>query len=187
MSAVDRDPVYDLESSLPGSGRSGSYIDNEQGSSSTDTGYGAVEQEEEKMQLANRETVIVVRLRLLVFLVLLLASISVSAVVYYTANDAEETEAETQYDSAAERVIEAFIDIVDSKLATVSSLGVAAIAHGVDHTNAWPFVTLSRFQQRAATAREESGALYVHINPMVSESDRQEWEEFVVGEDSDWM
>jgi hypothetical protein len=66
----------------------------------------------------------------------------------------------------------------------MSSLGVAAI---VDYTRTWPFVTLSSFQQRAATAKEESGALYVHINHMVSESDRKKWEEFVVGEDSNWM
>jgi hypothetical protein len=184
MSALDRVPVDEIDSLSDSS--SSSDNDNDTGSSSA--GSSADQEDEKVIQLANRETVIVFRLRLLVFLVLLLASIAVSAVVYTITHDAEEAEAKTQYEGAAERVIDAFIDIVDSKLATVSSLGVAAIAHSVDHdTQTWPFVTLSRFQQRAATVREESGALYVHINPMVSESDRQEWEEFVVGEDSNWM
>jgi hypothetical protein len=184
MSALDRVPVDEIES-LSDSSKSSSDDDNEDNDAGSSSAGSSAE--DEKIQLANRETLIVFRLRLLVFLVLLLASIAVSVVVYYITNDAEEAEAKTQYDGAAERVIEAFIGIVDSKLATMSSLGVAAIAHGVDHTRTWPFVTLSSFQQRASTAREESGALYVQINPMVSESDRQEWEEFVVGEDSNWM
>jgi hypothetical protein len=184
MSAFDRDKEDDLES-LSSGGSSGSINGDDAGSSSA--GSSAKEQKEEKIELANRESTIVFRLRLLVFLVLLIAAVAVSLIVYYITYGAEEEESKTQYESAAEKVLEAFNNIVDHKLAAVSSLGVALIAHGVDHTRTWPFVTLSSFQQRAATAREESGALYVHINPMVSESDRQEWEEFVVGEDSNWM
>ena len=48
-------------------------------------------------------------------------------------------------------------------------------------------MTLSSFEQRAATARKESGAIYLHINPLVTNATRKEWEEFVVGEDSYWM
>jgi hypothetical protein len=181
MSALDRDKEDDLESLSS----AGSNNGDDAGSSSA--GSSAKEQEEEKIELANRESTIVFRLRLLVLLVLLLAAVAVSLIVYYITSGAEEEESRTQYEGAAEKVLEAFDNIVEHKLGAVSSLGVAFIAHGVDHTRTWPFVALSSFQQRAATAREASGALYVHINPMVSESDRQEWEKFVVGEDSNWM
>jgi Na+-transporting methylmalonyl-CoA/oxaloacetate decarboxylase gamma subunit len=184
MSALDRVPDDDLDSVSSG-GSNGSY-DDDRGSSSG--GSSSKEQEEEdKIELANRESTIVFRLRLLVFIVLLLAAVAVSLIVYYITSGAEEEESKSQYEAASEKVIEAFKEIVDHKLGAVSSLGVAAIAHGVDHTRNWPFVSLSSFQQRAATARAESGALYVHISPMVSESDREEWDEFVTGEDSNWM
>jgi membrane protein required for beta-lactamase induction len=185
MSALNRDKENDLESFSSGDS-SGSNNGDDAGSSTA--GSSAKEQEEEKIiELASRESTIVFRLRLLVFLVLLIAAVAVSLIVYFITYGAEEEESKTQYEGAAEKVLEAFDNIVDHKLAAVSSLGVALIAHGVDHIRTWPFVTLSSFQQRAATAREESGALYVQINPMVSESDRQEWEKFVVGEDSKWM
>ena len=91
-------------------------------------------------------------------------------------------------DGAAKKVLESFMDIVDSKLGAVTSMEVAIIAHGVDHVRTWPFVTLSSFQQRASTARKQSGALYVHINPMVTEDQKDEWEVFVLGKnDSYWM
>ena len=52
-------------------------------------------------------------------------------------------------------------------MAAIASLGVALIAHVEDHeTQEWPFVTLSSFQQRAETARKQSGAIYVHVNPV---------------------
>ena len=48
-------------------------------------------------------------------------------------------------------------------------------------------VTLSSFQQRASTARKQSGALFLHINPMVEDYEKKEWEQFVVSNDSYWM
>jgi hypothetical protein len=83
--------------------------------------------------------------------------------------------------------LDAFRNIVEQKLGAISAVGVATIAHGVDHARFWPFVTLSSFQQRCATARSLSDALFVSINPFVNESQRIEWEEYVVSNDSYWM
>ena len=140
-----------------------------------------------KEELARQETAAVLGLRLLVFLVLFLAAVAVSIIVFYVTSGAEVDESKTQYDGAAQKVLQAFSDIVNSKLGAVSSLGVASIAHGVDHYRTWPFVTLSSFQQRSATARSQSGSLYVHMNPYVTDEDRKEWEAFVVSNDSSWM
>jgi hypothetical protein len=184
-SRLGQDPTHDADGDSSDSDNDNDHDHDDNGSSST--GSNAKEQEEEKITLAKNETIAVVRLRLCVFFVLLMAAIAVSVIVYYTTSTAETKESESQYEGAAEKVIQAFLDIVDSKLATVSSVGVTAIAYGIDQQRDWPFVTLSSFQQRAATVIEESGALYLDINPMVSESDRQEWEKYVVGNNSNWM
>lgn len=147
----------------------------------------AAEGEEQKLNLAKNETAAVFKLRLLVFLVLFLASVAVSIIVYLVSASAEKDEYRSQYEGASKKVLESFLDIVDTKLGAVSAMGVAIIAHGVDHLRSWPFVTLSSFQQRASTARKQSGALFVHINPMVHATQKEEWESFVVSEDSYWI
>jgi hypothetical protein len=140
---------------------------------------------EEKEELAQKETRHVFMLRVLVVMVLLLAAVAVSLVVYFITRNAEIDEFETQYTALAETVLRAFEDIVTEKLGAISSVGVAAIAHGVDHRRDWPFVTLSFFQERSATARSLSGALSISINPMVNDAQRSEWEKFVVEEEEE--
>jgi uncharacterized membrane protein len=181
MSALRQDLVCDVESLADSASDAYDDDDNETGSSSA----GSIAYE--KMELAKKETLAVFRLRFLMFIVLLMSAMMLIVIIYYITAGGEDEEYKSQYEVASKKVLKAFIDIVDSKLAAVTSLGVAATAHGVDHTRTWPFVTLSSFQQRSATARDQSGSLYVHINPMVNESDRQEWEDFVVGEDASWM
>jgi hypothetical protein len=140
----------------------------------------------EKEQLAAKESKTVFLLRVVVIIVLLLAAVAVSVVVYLITRNAEIDEYETQYKALADTVLRAFEDIVTQKMGAISSVGVAAIAHGVDHKREWPFLTLSSFQERSATARSLSGALFVSINPLVKETERTEWEKFVV-EEAGWI
>ena len=142
----------------------------------------------EQEQLAKEETLQINRLRWWGFKVLLLAALIISVIVYMISRNAQNDEYEKAYDGAAKLITDAFTDIMTSKMGAVSSMGVALIAHGKDHAREWPFVTLSSFQQRASTALAQSGAIYLHVNPLVSEEDRHEWEhDFVIGEDADWM
>jgi len=67
------------------------------------------------------------------------------------------------------------------------AVSLLLLAHGVDHLRDWPLVTLSSFQQRASTARKNSGALYIHINPYVNEDTRAEWEEYAAVDEDGWM
>jgi hypothetical protein len=167
---------------------SGISIGEESGScfSETETGSRATEvSEAEKEELAQKETEHVLMLRVLVVLVLLLAAVAVSIVVYTITENAEIDEFETQYTALSETVLRTFEEIVTEKMGAISSVSVAAIAHGVDHHREWPFVTLSFFQERSATARSLSGALSVSINPVVSDAQRSEWEKFVVEEEED--
>jgi hypothetical protein len=155
--------------------------------SSGSKGMGAASQDSSsKEQLAQSETNAVFRLRVLVISILLLAGTSLSVVVYYISRKAEGNEFETQFEGTAQKVIDSFEDIVHHKLGAISSVAVAAIAHGIDHQRFWPFVSISAFQQRCSNARSLSKALLLSISPHVNQTNRDEWEHFVA-EDHSWM
>jgi len=140
-----------------------------------------------KKELAARETKTVFWSRVLAFVCLLIAALVVSLIVYFLAKEAEMEEFETHYDGSSAKVLQAFQGIVDQKLLAVGSIEVAAIAEGQYHDKSWPLMTLPAFQERAATARSLSGSLFLSINPIVNETNRLEWEQFVEEEGSDWM
>ncbi len=142
-----------------------------------------------KGQLARRETENVNRLRYLVLAILFMAAAGVSVLVFHISKQSEKEEMESQFVSASERLSEAFDGIRTERIATLASLAVAAIAHGVDHSRDWPFVSLSSYQQRAFTAKQNSGVLQVSIAPFVSREDRTLWEEYVVSNEAevDWI
>ena len=140
-----------------------------------------------KLQFAKRETKAVLRLRLLVFDFLIVTSLAMSLIVYFWSTSAELAEYEAQYKVASGRVIDAFLDIANTKLASIAGVAVELEVHGQENGNQWPFVTLSRFQERTSTAMSQSGALYLHVNPLVTLDERKEWELYSAGEDSLWM
>ncbi|CAB9517391.1 Receptor-type guanylate cyclase gcy [Seminavis robusta] len=151
------------------------------------TKSGSEEDDDGKLQFAKRETQAVLRLRLLVFDFLIVATIAVSLITYFTSTSAEMAEYNSQYDAAAEKVMDAFMDIAVSKLAAVSGLAVTMAAHAEETQSLFPFVTLSRFQERAATYLDQSGALYIHVSPLVVKEQRKDWELYVTGNESLWI
>ena len=84
-------------------------------------------EETERVNLADKETAAVFRLRLLVLLVLLLAAVVVTVIVYFITSTAQKDEYKNQYEGAAKKVLDSFMDIMESKLGAVSSMGVAII------------------------------------------------------------
>lgn len=68
--------------------------------------------------------------------------------------------------------------IVQNRLEAQGSLIVAMTAHGIDHGKSWPFVTLSSFQERAATIMDSSGVLFVGFTPIVPHQHREAWENY---------
>jgi len=155
------------------------------GSTSTQEAY-KEKDEQEKIELAKKESIAVFRLRVLVFVVLFFASIAVSIIVYFITAGALQDQLDAQCEGASKKLMDTFQDIVQTKLGAVSSLGVALIANAIDHNREWPFISLSNFQQRAATARSQSRALYITVCPYIEESKREEWEQYV-REDNSWM
>lgn len=148
----------------------------------------ADETETTKLALAQTETAFIQRLRILVFLVLAAAAATVSVTVFNITSDADDSQAEGHFDATAEKIIDAFHSVVYARLSSIASMGIAIIAHGMDHDGDWPFVTLSSFQHRAMSVREQSGAIYLHLNPIVRPVQRSEWETFVAqSSDAQWV
>lgn len=155
--------------------------------------------EADQLDVARRETKAVFGVRFLIFIMLLLAALAVSIIVYLITSRAEQQEYETQYEGAYKKVMSSFADIVKIKLGGISTLGVAVMAHGdttaaaaaaegiPTTTGGFPFVTLPRFQQRAAAIRSQSGALYLHVNPMVTAEQRAEWINYASSQENYWM
>lgn len=126
-------------------------------------------------------------LRLLVCLILLLAALAVSFMVYSLTYNSEAEQYVVQFDGAASKLEETFMDIANDKIGAAGALVVALVAHSIDHVRTWPFVTLSSFQRRAASTKEQSGALYIGINPIVKREERLEWENYTINDpDAQW-
>lgn len=95
-----------------------------------------------ELDLAKTETAIVARLRFIVLLVLFVSAISVAFVVFHVTSEVENQAFESEFLAAAETLVDAFIDISESKLGAIASLGVAIIAYGIDHRYRWPFISI---------------------------------------------
>ena len=143
--------------------------------------------QEQEDKVAERETGQVFRLRVLVILVLLLAAVAVSFTTYHITKNAEDDEFENAFKATSAKVLETFEEILPQNIGAIASLALATVAHGVDHSRDWPFVTLSSFQQRATKARSLSNALFIAIAHSVTAENRIEWEDFVTETDSLWM
>lgn len=141
----------------------------------------------QKENLGQRETRVVFRLRLLVFLVMTLAAAAVSITVYFITSRSEQDLFETQFDGAASKVLETFQNVLGQNVAAITTLSVAVIAHGIDHSRDWPFVTLSSFQQRSSTVRKLSDTLLLSVCPLVTDQDRREYEQLIKTPDIYWM
>ena len=140
-----------------------------------------------KDQISRKESQAVLRLRILVIIVLLGAAAGVSIVVYYVTMRAQQEEYRIQYEGVSEKVLQSFSDVI-FQMGAISGLAVAASAQSVDYNSEWPFLTLSNFQQRAGNARTLSQALYVSLNPIVTEENRAKWEEYVLSNSNNyWM
>ena len=115
------------------------------------------------------------------------------------ASTSEKDDFETQYYGMSRQLIVAFNDIVVEKISVLGSLRVSIMAHALDWnrqqqqllntTNviSWPFVTISSFQQRAATVRKLSSSLYIGFYPVVEGYQRTEWESYSAKEKNVWM
>ena len=77
--------------------------------------------------------------------------------------------------------------IATEKMQAAGNLVVAMVAYSQDSDSSWPFITLSSFQERAATTKDLSGILYLGANPVVSRENRLAWENYTNNHpDANW-
>lgn len=196
-------PMEDLDPSLlddseEGSKSGSSNIEKSSGTDADVSGYGSTtdtrrtssddDTQTIKNVLARHETQQVFRLRLLVILILIAAATSISVTIYYIVRGAEMDEFELQYYGAANKIVDAFQDVL-VQMSAVSGIAVSLTADTLkaNATESWPFVTMSNFQERAGSARKLSGAIYVSINPIIESNQLYAWERYVQSDVNKWV
>jgi hypothetical protein len=135
---------------------------------------------------ASRETKNVFRLRVTVICILILATAGISCGVYAVTQSAEKAEFDAQLTGNSDKVLRSFEEIFKEKFGALSTLGVSFTSFASGHNLTWPFVTMNDFQQRAASARRVSNALYTQILPIISGANKEEWERYSV-ENKGWL
>jgi len=81
----------------------------------------------QQLQVAQTETAAILRLRVLIFLALLISALTVCIIVYVVGRNAQESEYSKQYRAASKVVVDAFLDIMDSKMGAIANLGVTLV------------------------------------------------------------
>jgi hypothetical protein len=190
--------------------------------SGTATGVGSSSGDKEESAKAiqeaitKRESAAVLKLRILVIFILLATAVAVCAVIFLQTWASQEEEFQTQYEGAAQKIVNSvswfrhsrldfqrrkliltillilllfipqFDDIVN-QMGAISGLGVQYSAYSTDNDLQWPMVTMSYFQQRAGNARLLSGALFLSVSPVVMPGYVKKWGEYVNSGNNSWM
>ena len=96
---------------------------------------------------------------------------------------------EIQYEGNVDKILEIFEGIFNQVGSSIGGLGLDITAYSEDHDpKNWPFQTISNFPGRAGNARALSGALFISVNHLVSHSQKQQWEEYVLSNTTNtWM
>lgn len=168
-----------------------SLTSNTNGNKSSASGSVASDQTESnsaiRAQLTKKETRNVVMLRVAVILILATVASVVSVIIFCVTNNAETDDYHRDFEGVSTKILDKYEQIVE-RIGSVTSIASAATMYGLDHQEAeWPFLTMSFFQQRSTTVRQLSGALYVALAPLVTESNKAAWETYVVGNDREWV
>lgn len=137
-------------------------------------------------EIASSESRNVFRARVVVIFILALVAAGISAGVFIITSRAEEAEFDAQWQGNSVKVINSFEEIFKEKFGALSTLGVSFTSYASGHNKTWPFVTMNDFQQRAASARRVSRALYTQILPIITAENKEMWEQYSV-ENRGWL
>ena len=86
----------------------------------------------------------------------------------------------TQYEEYANEIISVSQHRAHQIVGTLDGISVTTTSYALDQELTWPFVKLPHFEERGFQVLEQSGATYVALVPLVSETDRLEWETWSV-------
>ena len=138
--------------------------------------------DEERKTLAKNETRAVSVLRIFVLLVLFVTAILVSLAVFFYTRDVQEDEFKARFESIADSVMNSFHDAVERKLGAMDAISASLTSSALSSGDQFPFVTFPDFDVRASTARVQADAIYIMWMPLVTDDQREEWENYTVRE-----
>ncbi len=69
---------------------------------------------------------------------------------------------------------------MEQKIAAIAAHGITIALSALETNRTWPFVTISKFQERYASARTLSGSYHFDFVPIVTDENRLDWEEYSV-------
>jgi hypothetical protein len=112
-------------------------------------------QDPEKIEkvLAHAETRQIFWIRLTLILILMVATALVSSAIFFRTRNAEVTEFETQFVDHAVKIIDAMEVHMQHTLGAVDNLGVLYTSYARTSESRWPYVTISEFEFRGASAK----------------------------------
>jgi signal transduction histidine kinase len=131
-------------------------------------------------ELATLETRAVNILRVLVMVFLIATASLVCTCVYIFTREGETKHFELEYEDNTVRIIKAFHDSVEQKLGAINTLSTQMTSYALYTNKTFPFVTLPNFAVRGADLRLQGKAMIVHWMPLVSDDNREEWEEYAL-------
>ena len=104
----------------------------------------------------------------------------VSAGVYLYTRSEEWQKFTTTFEDDALQVLESFHDMVERNLGAVGSLSTDFTSYALQSNSSFSFVTLPDFALRGSHFRSLSGSHIVHWLPLVTDENREAWEEYAL-------
>jgi hypothetical protein len=141
-----------------------------------------------RYEIAKRQSTFVFYVKRLVIGTMLVSSAIISAAMYISRSNGETDELKSQMFGTTRLIKNSFVHIAERSIEAMAALKVSAVSQGIEEGyNSWPFVTIPNFQERAKIVHDSSKSIFVAVHPVVSDKNRYMWEQFVVGNGSDWM
>jgi hypothetical protein len=173
----DGDDSSNDTGSRSGSG-SGSGLDSSHSDSNTGTSAG-MSRESEADIIASKVSKQVWWLKVSVICVLIAAAVLVAVAIYLSTERSEVSTFEAAFQDHASKIFDTFKFNVERKLGAIDALSVAVTSLAVDSGKTFPFFTVPDFEFRAANTKELADATGLYYVPLVTETDRADWEDFV--------
>jgi hypothetical protein len=147
-------------------------------------GSGHSSQLDARNSIAHRETGTVQRLKYVVALVLVAFTTVAALAVHWYTSHSEVTKFQQQFDSDSIKVLEAIGSSLDKTLGAFESLSVTLVSYADYSNSTWPFVTMPNFGMHVSKILPVANALLVVVLPIVSPSQRLQWEAYAPQHDS---
>ena len=150
-------------------------------------GYYSHGSAEQKELLAKNETKAIRRLRVVVLLVLLAVATIVCFFSYRFVSSNQNEEFVNAFTEQATQVLQQFQINAQRRVGAIENLASSITSHARHTNSTWPNVTLPDFERRAGlVANELAKVMSIILVPVVTDSNRNEWEEYSVN-NQDWF